>query len=216
MTIVYLMRHSKGNIKREFVESEENFQIDNEKYILSVEGENLAYKYSRLKELQCLSTVVSSNYVRCMSTAKYMADINKLPLIIDENFNERKFGINKKEELPTDFFLKQIRNHDYKLDYGESFNEVKKRMLKGLARIIKSNRGKKSLVVSHGSSIAFLLSKWCDVDYDKKYIIKFKGKKILEGFNSPELLELKFDEKNKLVNLRKIELKKLKTKTDKK
>lgn len=208
MTIVYLMRHSKGNMEREFIDNKENFQITNEKYVLSVEGEQLAYKYSKLKELHGLSTVVSSNYVRCMSTAKYMAEENKLPLIIDDNFNERKFGINKREELPTDFFLKQMRNPDYKLDDGESFNEVKNRMLKGLIKVIKNNKGRKSLIVSHGSSITFLLSKWCDIEYDKNYIIKFKGEKIIDGFGSPELLELKFNDKNKLVNLRRIVLKK--------
>lgn len=212
MTIVYLMRHSKGNMERIFIESEENFQVTNEKYVLSVEGEKLAYKYSKLRDLQCLNSVVSSNYVRCMSTAKYMAEENKLPLIIDERFNERKFGIKKRDDLPTDFFLKQIRNPDYKLDDGESFNEVKSRMLKGLVNVIKNNKGKKSLIVSHGSSITFLLSKWCEIEYDKNYIIKYKGKKIIEGFNSPELLELKFNEKNKLVNLRRIELKKEKNK----
>lgn len=207
MTIVYLMRHSKGNMERIFVDKEEYFQVTNEKYVLSVEGERLAYKYSKLKELHYLSSVISSNYVRCMATAKYMAEENKLPLIIDKRFDERKFGIKKRDDLPSDFFLKQLRNPDYKLNDGESFNEVKTRMLKGLVDVLKNNQGKKSLIVTHGSSIAFLLSKWCDIEYDKNYIIKYKGEKIIEGFNSPELLELKFNDKNKLINLRRIELK---------
>lgn len=210
MTIVYLMRHSQGKFERKDINNNESFQSMNEKYILSVEGEKLAYKYSRLKELQCLSYVTSSNYVRTLATAKYVAHNNKLPLIVDDNFNERLFGIKKRDELPDDFFKKQLLNPDYKLPNGESFNEVKLRMLKGLAHVIRKNKGKKSLIVSHGSSLAFLLSKWCDVSLENnQYIIKYKDSIIIKnGFDSPDLLELKFNEKNKLVNLRKISLKK--------
>ena len=74
---------------------------------------------------------------------------------------------------------------------------------------MKKNKGKKSLIVSHGSSIAFLLSKWCDISYDNNnYIIKYKGKLVLNGFDSPDLLELKFNEKNKLTNIRRVALNK--------
>lgn len=209
MTVVYLMRHSKGKLERENKNISESFQITNEKYMLSVEGERLAFAYSKLKELHGLSGVFSSNYVRTMATAKYVAFNNKLPLIIDEDFNERVFGIGKREDLPADFFKKQIANRDYKLNNGESFNEVKTRMLKGLIKVMKKNKGKKSLIVSHGSSIAFLLSKWCDISYDNNnYIIKYKGKLVLNGFDSPDLLELKFNEKNKLTNIRRVALNK--------
>ncbi len=215
MTIIYLMRHSSGIVKREDINLNESFQITNEKYMLSVEGEKRAEEYSNLKELQNLSAVISSNYVRTMATAKYMAFKNDLPIIVDESFNERKFGVEKREDLPIDFFSKQVGDKDYKLNDGESFNEVRDRMLKGLIKVLKKNKGKKSLIVTHGSSIVFLLSKWCQVEYDKNYIIKFKGKVILNGFNSPELLELKFNDSNKLVNIRKINLKKIDNKVKK-
>lgn len=209
MTVVYLMRHSKGKLERENINISEPFQVTNEKYMLSVEGERLAFAYSKLKELHGLSMVVSSNYVRTMATAKYVAFNNKLPLMVDEDFNERVFGIDMKEDLPPDFFKKQVDNRDYKLKNGESFNEVKTRMLKGLIKVMKKNKGKKSLIVTHGSAITFLLSKWCDITYENNnYVIKYKGKVILNGFDSPDLLELKFNEKNKLINIRRITLNK--------
>lgn len=213
MTIVYLMRHSRGKMGRIDINVCESFQNTNEKYILSVEGEKRALEYSKLKELQNLSCVVSSNYVRTMSTAKYMAEKNKLPIEIDENFNERKFGVDSRSKLPQNFFKHQYEDHDFKLEGGESFNETKKRMLKGLARIIKNNKDKKSLIVSHGSSIVFMLSKWCTVDYENNYKIKFKGKTVINSFDSPELLELKFDDNNKLVNIRRVRCKNLKYNT---
>lgn len=210
MTTVYLMRHSKGNIDRNYLKVKESFQIQNEKYILSVEGEQRAKKYSELPELQDIDFIVSSNYVRSISTAKYISEINDLPLYIDEDFNERKFGIENIKKLPKNFFEKQMEDKNYKLSKGESREEVRSRMVKGLIRVMKGNLNKKIVIVSHASSIAFLLTKWCDVRrINGKYIIKYKGATILNGFDSPELLRLEFDEKNKLINIKNIRIKEL-------
>lgn len=208
MTIIYLMRHSRGNFDRTFINTDESFQIENEKYILSVEGERKAKKYSKLEELKDISYVVSSNYVRAMSTAKYIAHINNIPLNVDDDFNERKFGVDDIRKIPQDFFIKQIEDEDYKLEGGESRSEVKKRMINGLIKVMKKNKNKKSVIVSHASSIAFMLTKWCKVEMiNSKYVIKFKGKTILNGFDSPELLKLEFNDKNVLTNINCIKIK---------
>ena len=208
MTIIYLMRHSRGNFDRTFINTDESFQIENEKYILSVEGERKAKKYSKLEELKDISYVVSSNYVRAMSTAKYIAHINNIPLNVDDDFNERKFGVDDIRKIPQDFFIKQIEAEDYKLEGGESRSEVKKRMINGLIKVMKKNKNKKSVIVSHASSIAFMLTKWCKVEMiNSKYVIKFKGKTILNGFDSPELLKLEFNDKNVLTNINCIKIK---------
>ena len=151
--------------------------------------------------------VVSSNYVRSISTAKYIADNNKVPVIVDDLFNERKFGIKDKTKLPADFFKKQFLNREYKLKGGESFDDVKERTIKGLIKVIKANVGKKALIVTHSSAITFMLSKWCDVEYNTRYIIRYKEKLIVDGFSAPDLIELKFNEKNKLVKIRRVEIK---------
>lgn len=202
MTTIYLMRHSRGNLDRNYINVNESFQIENEKYILSVDGEKRALKYSQLDELKDIDMVVSSNYVRAMSTAKYIAYANNIPLYIDEDFNERKFGVDDVKKLPQDFFIKQMNDEDYKLENGESRKEVYDRMIKGLIKVMKKNKDKKAVIVSHASSIAFLLMRWCRVELVKgKYLISFKGEEVLNGFNSPELLKLEFNEKNKLMSI---------------
>ena len=207
MTTIYLMRHSRGNMDRNYLNVCESFQTENEKYILSVEGENRARKYSKLEELKNIDMVVSSNYVRAMSTAKYIAYKNHIPLYIDEDFDERKFGVYDVKKLPQDFFRKQMEDKDYKLEGGESREEVRKRMIKGLIKVMKKNKDKKAVIVSHASSIAFLLTKWCSVELvNGKYLIKFKKQTILNGFDAPELLKLEFDEKNKLIDIKCIKL----------
>lgn len=202
MTIIYLMRHSRGNFDKNYINTDESFQMENEKYILSVEGERKAKKYSKFEELKNINYVVSSNYVRAMATAKYIAHFNQIPLMVDDDFNERKFGVDDVKKIPQDFFRKQMENENYKLDDGESRLDVHKRMIKGLINVMKRNKDKKAVIVSHASSIAFLLTKWCSVEMiNSKYVIKYKGKEILNGFDSPELLKLEFNDKNRLVNI---------------
>ena len=203
MTIIYLMRHSMANIDRNFINTNESFQIENEKYILSVEGERKAKKYSKKEELKNIDMVISSNYVRAMSTAKYIAHINNIPLYIDEDFNERKFGVDDIKKIPQNFFQKQIEDENFKLENGESRLEVYNRMIKGLINVMKKNKNKKAVIVSHASSLSFLLTKWCKVEIiNGKYVIKYKGETILNGFDSPELLKLEFDDKNKLFSIK--------------
>ena len=204
MTKIYLLRHSIADKSIDFKNLKESFENINKKYVLSVEGEKEAYKYSMIPELSNLNMVVSSNYVRSIATAKYMAIKNKTKVIVDANFDERKFGVDDPEKIPADFFKKQFINHEYKLKYGESFDEVRLRALRGLAKILKKNIGKNALIVTHSSTITFLLSKWCEVDYNSKYIIRYKGKNIINGFTTPDLIELTFNDKNKLENIRRV------------
>lgn len=96
LTQVYLVRHSEQlKIENKIVRNEES-QISNEKIILSVEGESKAQEISKLKELSNIDILWSSNYVRAISTAKYIANQNHIEINIDENFNERKLRRFKK------------------------------------------------------------------------------------------------------------------------
>ena len=96
LTQVYLIRHSEQlKIGNKIVKNEES-QISNEKIILSVEGESKAQEISKLKELSNIDILWSSNYVRAIATAKYIAKQNHIEINIDESFNERKLRRFKK------------------------------------------------------------------------------------------------------------------------
>ncbi len=88
ITYIYLIRHSEqlriqSNVK-------EDSQIANEKIVLSINGEKKAEEISKLEELKNIDILWCSNYVRAISTAKYIALENNIEINIDENFNERK------------------------------------------------------------------------------------------------------------------------------
>lgn len=202
-TIVYLIRHSES-IKLNNVLNNDSLQIKNEKMPLSVNGEKLAEKVSENKELMDIDLVYSSNYVRAISTAKYIANNNNLTLNIDERFNERKHGVFNYNELPFDFEKRQFDDENFKVSNGESKKEVKERMYEGLNDILKNNNCKKIVIVSHSTAIAFLLSKWCDIQYDDNYL--FERKVFFDGkWNYCETFKLVF-ENEQVLNIENIKL----------
>ena len=203
MTTIYLMRHSIvfKDINNHY--NNESLQLQNEKMPLSVEGEELASNISKESELQNIDVVISSNYVRAMATAKYISNANKVNLIVNSSFGERKFGINSWDELPSDFGLRQNNDENYKVGDGESQKEVRERVYKALMDVIDKYKDKRIVIVSHGSAILWLLKQWCKVDLVDKYVT-FNDKVILEDnvFNCTTF-KLEFDDK-KLVNIEKV------------
>ena len=195
MTKIYLLRHSQPfrKLLGEYNSSDVE-QVRNEKNVLSVYGEKLAREISERKELQNIDVIYSSHYVRAMCTAKYIAENNNIKLNVDERLGERKFGVNDISELPSDFFEEQFRNWDYKLEKGESANEVSKRMNEVLLEIINNNKDKTIAIVSHGTAISAMLKTWCNVllnEETKLIELYFNDKLVFDGnWNCPELFEL--------------------------
>lgn len=198
---VYLIRHSEQlKIKNE---EEKNEQIKNEKIILSVEGEKKAEKLSKISQLQNIEQLWSSNYVRAISTAKYISKENNIEINISSKLNERKLGNletlkkmaeNKKNSYTTEQLLnRKLKNKD-----GESCEEVSKRMKEKIQEIVE-NGPENIAIVSHGAAIKFYLSNFCRIDeninfiYNEKIIIR-------KNINSPDIIELTFSN-NSLRNI---------------
>lgn len=196
MKTIYVMRHSEP-LKPISINNKDSLQIQNEKWGLTINGEKLAEKKSQLNELANFDMVISSNYVRAISTAKYFT---KDKLFIDDNFGERKFGINNWDELPKDFGKKQFDDFDYKLPSGESINEVIEREYNSLINILNNYHDKKILIVGHSTALASLFSKWCEIGYTDGY--KFNGKQFFDGkWSYCETFKLEFDDNNDLISI---------------
>lgn len=199
MKIIYFMRHSEP-LKPININNDDSLQVQNEKWGLTINGEKLAEKKSQLNELNNFDIVISSNYVRAISTAKYFT---KDKIFIDDNFGERKFGINNWNELPKDFGKKQFDDFNYKLPNGESINEVIGREYHSLTNILNNYHDKKVLIVGHATALAALLSKWCEIDYIGN--CKFNGNIFFDGkWNYLETFKLQFDDSNNLISIENI------------
>lgn len=156
MTTIYLIRHSK-TFKANNDLNTDKLQIQNEKLILSIEGEQIAKEKLNDSEFNNIDILYSSNYVRAMQTAKYLAEKNILEINIVSDLGERKFGINSWDELPENFERKQFLDGNYKIGNGESQKEIRYRMYSTILEILNKNRNKRIAIVSHGTAISYLL-----------------------------------------------------------
>ena len=209
-TIIYLIRHSTKfdphNIG--IYNASDSNQIKTEKKMLSVEGELKAYKLSKEKEFGSIDVVYCSNYVRAMQTAKYFIHGRDLKLNIDERLNERTLGDYNKEAHPN-FFCDQYWNKELKGNNGESQNEVNKRITEAFWDIVNENKGKRIVIVSHGTAISFLLMNWCElIDVQASLLrkLKFKDKIVINRiYKSPEVFKIIINENNEILDIENIE-----------
>lgn len=202
MKTIYFIRHSKPiDVNNNF--NDESLQEKNEKRVLSVEGEKNAFDWFNHDEFDNIKEVFSSNYVRAIGTAKYLADKNNTKVVVVPEFGERKIGIKSWDEYPSDFEIHQFNDNNYKLKNGESLNEVREREFKALINILNSSKSNRIAIVFHSTAMMTLLKTWCEVSYDSDYY--FRGNKFFDGkWDYCETFKLVFDENNDLVSIENI------------
>lgn len=202
MTTIYLIRHSKPlKVNNEY--TKDDLQTQNEKKILSFEGEKIAQARFESCIFDDVDCVYSSNYIRAISTAKYVAEKNNLEINIVDELGERKFAISSWSELPENFERKQFLDENYKIGNGENQKQVRERMYSAITKILDENKNKKVVIISHATAISYLLKKWCNIEIvDDKLRYLFNGKILLDGyFNYCETFKLVFDDNNNLINI---------------
>ena len=205
MTTVYLIRHSIGfRPLKGILKTNDSIQLINEKSPLTVDGERLAEKIASNKEFKNLDVIWTSNYVRAMATAKYFAVNNNLKVNIDDRLGERIQGVKTWDELPDDFYERQLLDERYKIGFGENQIEVRKRMEEVFNEILKNNPNKRIAIIGHSTAISFLLKKWCKVEYQKPY--KYKENIFFDGnWDFCETFKLVFDNNN-LISIENLKL----------
>ena len=204
MTTIYLIRHSKP-MKVNNSLNADNLQIQNEKSSLSKDGEQIAKEKLSNNELNSIDALYSSNYVRTIQTAKYIAERNNLEINVVSDLGERKFGINSWNELPEEFEKKQFLDDEYKIGNGENQREVRERMYNAIMKIVDENKEKRIAIVSHSTAITFLLRKWCEITND--YGMSFNDVNFFDGkWDYCKTFKLEFDNNNNLVSIKNIKL----------
>ena len=199
ITTIYLIRHSKTE-KTNSVLNNDSLQLQNEKQFLSIDGELLAEDKMNNSNLKNIDVLYSSNYLRALGTAKYIARNNNLIINIHEGFGERKFGVSNWNEIPEDFYDRQESDEYYKIGNGESQVEVRDRMYKSLMEVLEED--KNIAIVTHSTAMLFLLMKWCDItkehiSYNNKIIANTK-------VNNCDIFELIFNNNKNLIDIKKV------------
>lgn len=199
-TVVYLIRHSestpRSNVK--YISNNDSSQLQNEKSFLSVSGEKRAEALSKHPELQNIDAVYSSNYLRAIETAKYIAFENNTIINIDERLNERKIGQTDDMDW-KEFNRLQMKDFDFKLSGGESLNQTKKRVVDAMKNILMFETGNRVAVVGHSTAFTCLMSAWCEIghNYDDEIILSYGDETIVDGhFSAPMVFKVVFDGMN--------------------
>ena len=198
MTTIYLIRHSIKEKNYGVFDSNDDSQIKNEKTILSVDGEKMAERLSKHKELQNIDEIWTSNYVRAIQTAKYISENNNINLNVSTVFDERHYGKWRTVEDKEKFWINQFLNKNLKNIDGESQVDVQNRMDKKIKEIIYNNENKRVAIVSHNACILFYLLKYCNLEeakINKQLTITYKDKKIIESgiMKCPSIMKLTFN-----------------------
>ncbi len=209
MTTVYLIRHSvrmKKNVIAT-IKSSQSELIQDEKIILSVEGEKRARLLSEQDELQNIDVIYTSNCVRTLQTAKYFLEAQHLTVNIDERLDERRSGVPNSNLFP-DWFERQYFDENFKIDGGESQKEVAARFQACFDEVIDKYKGKRIAIFSHGYAITFFLLKFCQLQNinDRKLTYTFKDKIIFDkSLNAPEVFKLTINDRKEVLDIELIE-----------
>lgn len=186
---------------------EKKINLDEDKMILSVNGESDAKKLSENEIFNNVNAIYSSDYVRTLSTAKYLAKRNKLSIVIDDRLRERKIG-NLDVLDNIDYYKRQYKDFNFKLNCGESLNQVKTRMTAFLKEVLNYSNVDNICIYSHPVAIISLLTNWCGTEFnlDDKVVLTFKENVIIDDtWNSKEIIKIVFDDM-KVLSIERIEM----------
>lgn len=204
MKTIYLIKHSGPFVDIKNYEDYENILWEdyNRNMILSVDGEKRAEKLCEIEELNNVERIFASDSVRAIASAKYLAEKNNIKIELDERINERIFGIETLEELPKDFNKLSFDDKNYKLEKGESFNDVDKRFINFINDLLNQNNNSYILFI-HGLILLSYLETICDFKFDgMNFDIKYNGKEVLNGNpKSPSVYKITYNDNKEVIDV---------------
>lgn len=201
---IYLVKHSGPFVDIKNYEDYENvlWEDYNKNMILSVDGEKRAEKLCEIEELNNVERIFASDSVRAIASAKYLAEKNNIKIELDERINERIFGIDRLCELPKNFNKLSFDDKNYKMENGESFNDVDKRFINFINDLLNQNN-KYYILFIHGLILLSYLETICDFKFDGiNFDIKYNGKVILDGNpKSPSIYKITYNDNNFVIDV---------------
>ena len=168
---------------------------------LSIEGELFAKNISDLKELESVEKIYTSIYTSAVCSAKYLSSKLDLKINMNMDFNDCLVGNLGAMSMKR---LKEMQEHDfnYKIQEGESLNEVGNRLDKAIKKVI--NNEEKICIFTHKRAILGYLLKYTSVGYnlDDKLILEYNETLVYGGAdNDYDVHELTFND-NELVDIK--------------
>ena len=186
MRYIYFVRHSV----RDFTIREDR------EAPLTTEGTCLAKDLTSFFINKNISAIYTSPYLRAVQTIKPTSELLEIKMILEEELRERNVGT--WVDNFSEFSLNQWNNFDFRLENGESLNEVQKRMRKIYDEII-TNEKENIIISGHGTSLAVLFNSILDNEFGFEeftkmkmpdiYCAKYENDNLVEFFKPSTIIE---------------------------
>ncbi|WP_270641951.1 histidine phosphatase family protein [Paraclostridium sordellii] len=124
-----------------------------------------------LKE-KSINKIYSSPYKRAIDTLKELAQNLNIKIEVVDDFRERKISNIWIEDF-NKFSKSQWENFEYKLNDGESLNEVQSRNIKALHKILNENSNQNIVIGTHGTALSTIIN-YYDKTFDYLSFTKIK------------------------------------------
>ena len=165
---------------------------------LSVEGEEVSLKISKMSIFKEVDKIYSSFYSSAIATSKYLKDELKLEINLTNELNDCKVGYLGSKSMSM-LKCMQDREFSYKLDGGESLVDVGNR----IDNFIKNLDNETCVLFTHKRAILGYLLKYCKYDYnlDENLIVLYKDQVIYDDNDDLyDIYEIEIEE-NKIVKI---------------
>lgn len=175
-TTVYLIRHAEPNY-----ENHDDYSRE-----LTAKGLEDSVKATDFLLDKSVNLLYSIPFKRATDTVKHFSEHYQLPILLEEDFRERKIDNIWIEDFDQ-FAEKQWRDFSYKLSDGESLGQVQKRTITALETLLEKHAGKTIAVSSHGTALSTIVN-YYQPSFTLKQFQEIKG-------IFPFVIQLTFEDK---------------------
>jgi 2,3-bisphosphoglycerate-dependent phosphoglycerate mutase len=161
---IYLLRHARPD----FSVHEDRIRP------LSEEGMIEAKKACDFLAGEGIERIYSSPYKRSVQTIELLASELGLEIVLKEDFRERKICDEWIEDFEG-FCRNQWNDFEYKLEDGESLNEVQARNIGELKNIVENDDANKIAIGTHGTALSTMLNSFSS-EFDYKFFQSIKSR----------------------------------------
>jgi len=183
MTRVYFVRHAEPNYSNH---DDRNRELTER----GMRDRSLVTEFLLDKNVDA---VISSPYRRAVDTIEEFARLRGLAVELMEDFRERRVDSCWIEDF-TAFSRRQWNDFSYRLSDGECLEEVQKRNISALNRVLERYPGKVIAIAGHGTAICTVMNYF---DSSFGYSEFERIKKLM-----PWIVEFEFDEKHLFLSMR--------------
>ncbi|MBO1625788.1 histidine phosphatase family protein [Bacillus arachidis] len=183
-TFIYMVRHGESP------KTEENERTRG----LTEKGKLDTYRITDILQGEGIEVFVSSPYHRSVLTIQGLAKHLGQEVFVFEDLKERIFSAEDKRMPDKELFSllkKSFSDPNFALKGGESNAACQKRAIKVLKELLKTYRGQKIVLGTHGAVMALMMG-YYDSQYDLDFLLQTSKPDIYRmEFNGEELVGVK-------------------------